>query len=68
VLTDDIDLAAGLVAAVAVAAGLIAGRVLGSMVRTGSIVHTVRLPGQLSPLDGLWLAAPLFWLALVALG
>jgi molybdopterin converting factor small subunit len=67
-LTDDIDLAAGLVAAVAVAAGLIAGRVLGSMVRTGSIVHTVRLPGQLSPLDGLWLAAPLFWLALVALG
>lgn len=67
-LTDDIDLAAGLVAAVGVAAGLIAGRVLGSMVRTGSIVHTVRLPGQLSPLDGLWLAAPLFWLALVALG
>lgn len=68
VVTDDIELATGLVAAVAVAAGLIAGRVLGSMVRTGSIVHTVRLPGQLSPLDGLWLAAPLFWLALVALG
>jgi len=67
-LTDDIDLAAGLVAAVAVAAGLIAGRVLGSMIRTGTIVHTVRLPGQLSPLDGLWLAAPLFWLALIALG
>ncbi|MGB5166796.1 MAG: MoaD/ThiS family protein [Acidimicrobiia bacterium] len=68
VLTNEIDLATSLVASVAVAAGLIAGRVLGSMVRTGSIVHTVRLPGQLSPLDGLWLAAPLFWLALVALG
>jgi len=68
VLTDDIELATGLVAAVAVAAGMIAGRVLGSMVRTGSIMHTVRLPGQLSPLDGFWLAAPLFWLALVALG
>jgi molybdopterin synthase sulfur carrier subunit len=67
-VTEDIELAAALVAAVAVAAGLIAGRVLGSMVRTGSIVHTVQLPGQLSPLDGLWLAAPLFWLALVALG
>lgn len=67
-VTDDIELATGLVAAVAVAAGLIAGRVLGSMVRIGSIAHTVRLPGQLSPLDGLWLAAPLFWLALVALG
>jgi len=67
-LTTDIDLAAGLVAAVAVASGLIAGRVLGSMIRTGAIMHTVRLPGQLSPLDGLWLAAPLFWLALIALG
>ena len=67
-LTDDIDIAAGLVAAVAVASGLIAGRVLGSMIRTGTIVHTIRLPGQLSPLDGLWLAAPLFWLALIALG
>ncbi len=67
-VTSDIELATGLVAAVAVAAGLIAGRVLGSMVRTGAIMHTVRLPGQLSPLDGLWLAAPLFWLALVALG
>lgn len=65
---DDIELANALVAGVAVAAGLIAGRVLGSMIRTGSILHTVRLPGQLSPLDGLWLAAPLFWLALVALG
>jgi molybdopterin converting factor small subunit len=68
VLTEDIDLATSLVAAVAVAAGMIAGRVLGSMVRTGSIVYTVRLPGQLSPLDGLWLAAPLFWLSLIALG
>ncbi len=68
VLTGDIEIATGLVAAVAVATGLIAGRVLGSMVRTGTIVHTVRLPGQLSPIDGLWLAAPLFWLALVALG
>jgi molybdopterin synthase sulfur carrier subunit len=68
VLTTDIDVATGLVAAVAVAAGLIAGRVLGSMIRTGTIMHTVRLPGQLSPLDGLWLAAPLFWLALIALG
>jgi molybdopterin converting factor small subunit len=68
VATSEIDLATGLFAAVAVAAGLIAGRVLGSMVRSGSIVHTVRLPGQLTPLDGLWLAAPLYWLALVLLG
>ncbi len=64
----EIDLATGLFAAVAVAAGLIAGRVFGSMIRSGSIVHTIRLPGQLTPLDGLWLAAPLYWLALVVLG
>ncbi len=68
VATTEIDIATGLFAAVAVAAGLIAGRVFGSMVRSGSIVHTVRLPGQLTPLDGLWLAAPLYWLALVLLG
>ena len=68
IVTTDIDLATGLIAAVAVAAGLIAGRVLGSMIRSGSIMYTVRSPGQLSPLDGLWIAAPLFWLALVALG
>lgn len=68
VVTTEIDLATGLFAAVAVAAGLIAGRVFGSMIRSGSIVHTVRLPGQLTPLDGLWLAAPLYWLALVLLG
>ncbi len=68
VTTTEIDLATGLFAAVAVAAGLIAGRVFGSMIRSGSIVHTVRVPGQLTPLDGLWLAAPLYWLALVVLG
>jgi len=68
VATTEIDLATGLFGAVAVAAGLISGRVFGSMIRTGSIVHTVRLPGQLTPLDGLWLAAPLYWLALVLLG
>ncbi len=68
IATTDIDLATGLFAAVAIAAGLIAGRVFGSMVRAGTIMHTTRPRGQLSPLDGLWLAAPLFWLALVLLG
>ncbi|MEN8112861.1 MAG: MoaD/ThiS family protein [Actinomycetota bacterium] len=68
VATTHIDLAIGLFAAVAVAAGLIAGRVFGSMVRSGAIVHTTRSPGQLSLLDGLWVAAPLFWLVLALLG
>ncbi len=68
IATSEIDIATGLFAAVAVAAGLIAGRVFGSMIRSGSIMYTVRTPGQLSALDGLWIAAPLFWLALVLLG
>ncbi|MEN8234452.1 MAG: MoaD/ThiS family protein [Actinomycetota bacterium] len=68
VVTTHIELANGLFAAVAVAAGLIAGGVLGSMVRSGAIVHTIRSPGQLSSLDGLWVAAPLFWLVLALLG
>ena len=68
IATTEIDLATGLFAAVAVAAGLIAGRVYGSMARSGTILYTVRARGQLSPIDGLWLAAPLFWLALVLLG
>jgi molybdopterin converting factor small subunit len=68
IATTQIDLANALFASVALAAGLIAGRVFGSMVRSGMIVHTTRSPGQLSALDGLWIAAPVFWLVLALLG
>jgi MoaD family protein len=61
---DGIDMAAALLGAVAVAAGLIGGRAFGSMLRTGSVLHTERAPGLLTPLDGLLLAAPLFWFTL----
>ena len=37
---EEIDMAAALLGAVAVAAGLIGGRTFGSMLRTGSVVHT----------------------------
>jgi hypothetical protein len=33
--------------------------------RVGTIIHTTRAPGLLSPLDGLLFAAPLFWMALI---
>ena len=65
---DGIDMAAALLGAVAVAAGLIGGRAFGSMLRTGSVLHTERAPGMLTPLDGLLLAAPLFWFTLWVFG
>ena len=67
-LVDDLDLAVTLVASVSLAAGLIAGRALGSMLRTGAIIHTQRAPGLLTPIDGIWVAAPLFWLTLRFIG
>jgi molybdopterin converting factor small subunit len=65
---EDIDMAAALLGAVAVAAGLIGGRTFGSMLRTGSVIHTERAPGLLTPLDGFLLAAPLFWFTLWVFG
>lgn len=65
---DSIDMAAALLGAVAVAAGIIGGRTLGSLIRTGRIFHTETAPGLLTPLDGVLLAAPLFWLALWVFG
>lgn len=51
-------------AALASSAGLIAGRVMGSLLRSGTVMHTVRAPGVLTMFDGAVVAAPLFWLAL----
>jgi len=67
-VVDEIDLAAAMLAAVFAAAGLIAGRAFGAMVRTGTVVHTIRAPGRLTIVDGLVVAAPLFWLALWLFG
>ncbi len=63
-----IELAAAMLAAVFGAAGLIAGRAFGSILRLGAVVHTVRPPGRLSVVDGIMVAAPLFWLALWVFG
>ena len=64
----ELDVAAGLLGAVAVAAGVIAGRALGSMLRTGSVVHTEHAPGSLALFDGAITAAPLFWLVVWVFG
>jgi hypothetical protein len=38
------------------------------MLRTGTILHTQRAPGLLTSIDGIWVAAPLFWLTLRFIG
>jgi molybdopterin converting factor small subunit len=65
---NELDIAAGLLGGVAAAAGVIAGRALGSMLRTGSVNHTEDAPGSLTLFDGTIIAAPLFWLALWIFG
>jgi MoaD family protein len=65
-LISEMDIAAGLLGGVAAAAGVIAGRTLGSLLRTGTISHTEDPPGALSMFDGAVLAAPLFWIAIWA--
>ncbi len=51
-------------ASAASAAGLIAGRAFGSLLRTGSVVHTARAPGLLTPFDGAVLGVAAFWAAI----
>jgi len=67
-LIPEMDVAAGLLGGVAAAAGVIAGRSLGSMLRTGEISHTEDAPGALSMFDGAAIAAPLFWIAIWVFG
>ncbi len=64
----DIELAAAMLGAVATAAGLIAGRAFGSMLRSGAVLHTAASPGVLAAIDGFVIAAPLFWLTLWVFG
>lgn len=65
---EGIDTAAALLGAVGVAAGLIAGRALGSLLRRGQVLHTQRAPGILTSFDGVIVAAPVFWLILWVFG
>ncbi|MCL1598599.1 MAG: hypothetical protein M3094_05410, partial [Actinomycetia bacterium] len=67
-IINELDIAAGLLGGVSAAAGVIAGRALGSMLRTGSVLHTDNAPGTLALFDGAILAGPFFWLALWLFG
>jgi MoaD family protein len=54
-----------LVAGAAAVAGLLAGKAIGSMLRSGDVHHTTRSPGLLTALDGAVLAAATFWIAIL---
>ena len=62
--SDVIDLPTAFIAAAFAGAGLVAGRTLGSMVRSGAVVLSERAPGLLTPFDGAVVAAATFWAAL----
>ncbi len=64
-IADSLDLIVMLLASAVTAGGLIAGRVLGSMVRNGDVLHTVRGPGMLTMLDPAIVGVSLWWASLV---
>ncbi len=61
---DTLEVTTLLLASAAGAAGLIAGRALGSLLRTGSVIHTARAPGLLTMFDAAVLGVPAFWAAI----
>ncbi len=64
-IADSLDLIVMLLASAVTAGGLIAGRVLGSMVRNGDVLHTVRAPGMLTMVDPAVVGVSLWWASLV---
>ncbi len=61
---DTLSITTMLLAAAASSAGLIAGRAFGSLLRTGSVIHTARAPGLLTMFDAALLGVPAFWAAI----
>lgn len=64
-VADTVSPAASLVAGAAAVAGLYAGRVVGSMLRSGDVAHTTRSPGLLTAVDGAVVAAAAFWIGML---
>jgi molybdopterin converting factor small subunit len=65
---DTLEMTTMLLASAAGAAGLIAGRAFGSLLRTGSVIHTARAPGLLTMFDAAVLGIPAFWAAIWVFG
>ncbi len=65
---DTMSPAVALVSGATAVAGWFAGRVIGSMLRSGDVAHITRGPGLLTAIDGVVLAAASFWLGLRLFG
>jgi len=64
-LADSLEILVMVLSAALAAGGVIAGRTLGSMVRNGDVLHTVRAPGMLTMLDPAITGAALWWAGLL---
>jgi MoaD family protein len=64
-VAETLDLVVMLLAAAVTAGGLIAGRSLGSLVRNGDVLHTVRAPGLLTMLDPAMVGISMWWVSLL---
>ncbi len=62
---DTIDIVNAIIAGALAGGGFIAGRTVGSSVRSGNVLHTVRGPGLLTAFDGPIMAAAVYWVALL---
>lgn len=65
---DTLELTTMLLASAAASAGMIAGKAFGSLVRTGSVLHTARAPGLLTMFDGATIGIASFWAAVWVFG
>ena len=64
-IVGSLDLVVMLLASAVTAGGLIAGRSLGSLLRNGDVLHTVRPPGMLTMIDPAVVGAALWWASLL---
>ena len=64
-LADSLEILVMVLAAAFAAGGVIAGRTLGSMVRNGDVLHTVRAPGILTMVDPAIVGMAMWWAGLL---
>ncbi len=64
-LAESLEILVMVLSAALAAGGLIAGRTLGSLVRNGDVLHTVRAPGMLTMLDPAIVGIALWWAGLL---
>jgi sulfur-carrier protein len=62
-LTKGISIPAAALVGVIAALGMIAGRSVGSLIRTDQVLHTTTSPGRLTGLDSMTVGAAAFWVA-----